>query len=101
VSPRKEDAFKHPRLTVTSVKRGLQGNLIQEETTQLASSKSADAEWQAHQRPRRPHGLPDPLAWPLQNRFAGLLEEAVEEDPPYSQEYPKLPFQPQENPCCL
>jgi len=54
--------------------------------------------WQAPRRSRRPQGLPDPLAWPLQNWFAGLPEEAVEEDSAYSQEYPKLLSRPQKTP---
>jgi len=54
-----------------------------------------EAGWQAPRRSRRPQGLPDPPAWPLRNRFAGLSEEVVEEDPAYSQEYPKLPSRPQ------
>jgi len=54
-----------------------------------------EAGWQAPRRSRRPQSLPNPPAWPLRNRFAGLPEEVVEEDSAYSQEYPKLPSQPQ------
>jgi len=53
-----------------------------------------EAGWQAPRRSRRPQGLPDPPAWPLRNRFAGLPDEVVEEDSVYSQEYPKLPSRP-------
>jgi len=57
-----------------------------------------EAGWQAPRRSRRLQGLPDPLAWPLRNRFAGLPEEVVEEDSAYSQEYPKPPSRPQKTP---
>jgi len=54
--------------------------------------------WQAPRRSRRPQGLPDPPAWLLRNRFAELLEEVVEEDSAYSQEYSKLPSRSQKTP---
>jgi len=60
--------------------------------------KPEDAGWQAPRRSRRPQGPPDPLAWLLHNRLAGLPEEVVEDDSAYSQEYPKLPSQPQKTP---
>ena len=126
--PREEGVFKHPRLTVTSANRGPQANPIREETTQGASSRPAEAAWQAQQRRRRPQGLPDPLTQPPTTRMGpqatgwqaprrsrrpqGLpdppawplqnrfagLPEETVEGSAYSQEYPKLPSQSQKTP---
>jgi len=75
--------------------KGLPDSPAQLPTTRVELQETG---WQALQRSRRSQGLPDPPAWPLQNRFAGLPEEAVEKDSAYSQEYPKLPSQPQKTP---
>jgi len=99
--PSRSRAFKHSRLTVIFVNRGPHANPIQDSARrgeEETSTRSADTEWQRPRRSRRPQGLPDPPAWPLRNRFAGLLEEVVGEDSAYSQEYPKLPSQPQKSP---
>jgi len=94
-------AFKQPSLTVTFANREPQTSPIQrraQRTHRKTSMEPADAEWQTHWSPRRPQGLPDPPALPLRNRFARLLEEVVEEDSAYSQEWPKLPSQLQKTP---
>jgi len=60
-----------------------------------------DARWQAPWRSRRPKGFPEPPAWPLCNRFARLTHEVIEEDPAYSQEFPKLPSRPLKTPVVI
>ena len=96
-----QGAFSRPVDTTWQAQRrrrrpkGLPDPPAQPPTTRMELQETG---WQAPRRSRRPQGLPDPPAWPLQNRFAGLPEEVVEEDSAYSQEYPKLPSRPQKTP---
>jgi len=70
--PRRPEAFKHPRLTVTSATCGPQANPIRDRArrgVKATSTESANTEWQATRRSQRPKGLPDPPAVPLETRM--------------------------------
>jgi len=63
---KRSEAFKHPRLTVTSATCGLQANPIRDwarRGEEETSTESADTEWQAPRRSWRQQGLLDPPAW--------------------------------------
>jgi len=95
--PQRPPAFKHPRLTVTFANRWPRANLIRgrdHKMTERTPMESADTEWQAPQRSRRPQGLPNHPAC-LPDRFTELPEEVVKEDLAYLQKYPKQPSQSQ------
>jgi len=81
--PEKPITFKHLMLTVTSADPGPQANPIRDRDqrrTERTPTEPAVTEWQAPRKSRRPRDLPDPPAMPLHNRFAGLLEEFMEEE---------------------
>jgi len=93
--PQKPRAFKHPRLIVNSANPGPHANPIRDSARrgkEEISTESADTECQRPRKSRRPLGLPDLPAMPLETRMQ--LDEAGWQAPWRSRRPQGLPDPP-------